>query len=68
MSVHILIKRGEKHLIEAAKASLKKWEQVYATDSDQIGIYDGTNIRWQSNQEALIEYDEISKSIKFIFN
>ena len=49
MAVSIRIKRGTKANIESAKATLKQWEQVYATDTDEIGIYDGTNIRWQSS-------------------
>ena len=49
MAVAIRIKRGTKANIESAKATLKQWEQVYATDTDEIGIYDGTNIRWQSS-------------------
>lgn len=49
MAVAIRIKRGLKADIESAKATLKQWEQVYATNTDEIGIYDGTNIRWQSS-------------------
>ena len=49
MAVAIRIKRGTKANIESAKATLKQWEQVYATDTGEIGIYDGTNIRWQSS-------------------
>lgn len=49
MAVAIRIKRGLKANIESAKATLKQWEQVYATDTDEIGIYDGVDIRWQSS-------------------
>ena len=55
MAVAIRIKRGTKANIESAKATLKQWEQVYATDTDEIGIYDGTNIRWQSSGGDLNE-------------